>query len=319
VIQKEGPAERFDSGMEVLAYKELLSEMDSAIEWLKQLGISKVNRIRQYHANLALIVEADEAGSLDRLREKMGLEKLREVLWTWVDSFEFVDVFKSLKDMEPAEVLPVLTRAIGGPADAYAEMAKNSSNAPRNFMFELVLAARMARAGLKPQVQEPDVFVHMDEWRLLIQCKRPMSISGIQGNIVSAGRQLRRDLDNDRDRNLIGVVALSVSKVFNPGDKILEVPHREDLSVALSHHVETVWSENKKSFTGLSDPRIQGAMIHLVTPTALTEEKIFLAAGTTHVYSFRSTRDEQAVLKDLESLMQASALHSRREENPRNS
>ena len=39
----------------------------------------------------------------------------------------------------------------------YAEMAKNSSNAPRNFMFELALAARLARAGLKPQVQEPDI------------------------------------------------------------------------------------------------------------------------------------------------------------------
>jgi hypothetical protein len=40
VIKKEGSAERFDSGVEVLAYKELLCEMDAAVEWLKQLGIN---------------------------------------------------------------------------------------------------------------------------------------------------------------------------------------------------------------------------------------------------------------------------------------
>jgi hypothetical protein len=116
---------------------------------------------------------------------------------------------------------------------------------------------------------------------------------------------------------LIGVVAISVSKVFNPGDKILEVPRRTDLSQALSQHVEAVWKEHEKPFKSLSDSRIQGAMIHLVTPTALTEEKIFLAAGTTHVYSFRGSQDERVVLKDLESLMQASAPHSRREEKLR--
>ena len=141
-----------------------------------------------------------------------------------------------------------------------------------------------------------------------------MSSSGIHGNIVGAGRQLRRDLNDDKHRKLIGVVALSVSKVFNPGDKILEVPHRTDLSNALSQHADAVWKQNEKSFKSLSDSRIQGAMIHLVTPTALTEEKSFLAAGTTHVYSFRGTRDEREVLKELERRMQASALHSRRDE-----
>jgi hypothetical protein len=48
--------------MEVLAYKELPCEMDVVVEWLKQLGITRVNRVRQYRANLARIVEAEEAG-----------------------------------------------------------------------------------------------------------------------------------------------------------------------------------------------------------------------------------------------------------------
>jgi hypothetical protein len=47
-------------------------------------------------------------------------------------------------------------------------------------MFELAPVAKLARAGLKPHVLEPDVAVDIAEWRLLIQCKRPMTIAGIQ-------------------------------------------------------------------------------------------------------------------------------------------
>jgi hypothetical protein len=109
-------------------------------------------------------------------------------------------------------------------------------------MFELVIAARLTRAaGLKTYLHEPDVIADVNDWRLFVACKRPFGDASIKGNVVKAGLQSHRALQNDENPKHIGMIALSVSKILNPGDKILEIPRRSDLSEGLGQHVEAIW------------------------------------------------------------------------------
>ena len=299
--------------LEMLTYDELLTEMESAVEWLSKLGITKPNRIKQHHANIRRLADAEKAGTLDQIRNAIEPEKAREILWSWVESFEFVDISKSLKEIDPSELLPVLKRAVEGPPDVSAEAARNSSNAARNLMFELVIAARLARAGLKPHLQEPDVLVDIDDWLLLIACKRPLGDAAIPENVLRAAAQLRKALNaHPKRQKIMGVIAVSVSRILNPGDKILEVPAREALSPALSEHVGQIWERHKKLFLTVSDPRIAGALISLSSPATIVNERRFLAVGTTHVYSFRGPAEARDLLRHLEELMRASAIQELR-------
>ncbi len=276
------------------------------MQWLSELGITNTNRIRQHHDNVQLLAEAQTKDQIDQLRSSLGPAKAREIFWSWVEAFEFLEVFQFLHNMRPQEILPVLKRAVEGPADASAESAWDSSNAGRNFMFELNIAAKLARAGLEPRLGEPDVATEFLGCRLLFQCKRPFSTNGIGGNILKAGSQLRRDFKNVADKEkAIGIVAISVSKVLNQGDKIFEVNSRPDLGNALGTEMDDFWAKHQDSFMHLSDPRISGALVHLSTPTAIASERTFFAAGITSIYSFRGTLEVRSVLRRLEQLMRA--------------
>ncbi len=298
--------------MRMLSYAELLGELDAAVEWLAKLGITKRNRISQHQSNIRMLVQAEKAGQLEQLRKELEPRKIEEIFWSWTESFEFVDVASSLRDADPAELLPVLRKAVQGPANPATEEAQISSNDARNIMFELVIAARLTRAGLRTSLQEPDVVANLDDWRFLIACKRPLSDVGIKRNVAAAGLQLRRGLQKEKHARSIGLVALSVSKVLNPGKKILEVQRRSDLSEALGEHVGGIWQTHKNSFLNLSEKRIAGGLLHLVTPTAIIGEKAHLTSSIMQVYSFRGSEEVHEILKYLEYLMRTTALQEQR-------
>ena len=78
-------------------------------------------------------------------------------------------------------------------------------------MFELVIAARLARAGVRLHLQEPDVVVEIDDWQISIARKRPVTEAGIPENVSRAAAQLRKALNESRKKQkIIGVIALSI-------------------------------------------------------------------------------------------------------------
>ena len=276
--------------------------MDAAIEWLAQLGIASQKRLQKHRDNIRFLADATVRNELEQLRSELGLERAREIFWSWVESFEFLKLFKCRQNLDEQDLVRALKRAVEGPTDVFAESANSSTSAGRNYMFELVVAAILACAGLRPRIGKPDVTADFEGYRLLIECKRPFSYRGIHENVISAGSQLRKRLKTVPDP-AIGLIALSVSKILNAGDKIFEVDRRANLAEALGAEIEAVWQGNKRSFLDLSEPRVMGALVHLSTPTAIKSEHVVLAAGMTHVYSFRGTHKEQTVLEDLEEKM----------------
>lgn len=110
-----------------------------------------------------------------------------------------------------------------------------------------------------------------------IQCKRPFSNRNIRRNIIRAARQLTRDLDSARRRNARGIVALSVSRVANTGEKMYRAANAEALSLGLTKEVRALVEPHPWRL--IEDSRIIGSIFHLVTPSVIEDLGNLLSSG----------------------------------------
>src|SRR5207302_661325 len=86
-----------------------------------------------------------------------------------------------------------------------------NSNRGRNTMFEIAIAGRLARAGLRPTLGgEPDVYTDFNDRRIFIQCKRVFSETAMSKRLLDAAEQLRRDLTKSCCPRDCGIIAISV-------------------------------------------------------------------------------------------------------------
>jgi hypothetical protein len=204
-------------------FEETLSRLDEIDGWLKSLGYGAYDRIRRYRRNFRdmLELQSDEAVDSVQALQKMTEEKRREIFWSYVEAEEFVRAVGPLRDClgDRLPAVPI-DRALGGPADLFLENERN--NAGRNFMFELIMGGRLAKAGITPLFDRgPDVQFDFSGLRVAMQCKRPFSKDSLERNISGAISQLKVD---NADLNLI---AVSVSRLWNPGEPN-DVPLVED-------------------------------------------------------------------------------------------
>ena len=141
-----------------------------------------------------------------------------------------------------------IERALRGPADLFLEDAGNSVG--RNFMFELLMAGRLAATGFIPSFDKgPDVQFEFAGLQVAIQCKRPFSTSGLEQNIRKALHQL------EEAKTDLRLIAISVSRILNPGDPedIPEVLHTELGHSYLQARVLDIAQQTKRFWSGKMD------------------------------------------------------------------
>lgn len=80
---------------------------------------------------------------------------------------------------------------------------------PRDFQFELYVAALSRKAGFSIELAEPDVIVSHPDLEFGIAAKRPKSLGRVRPNIKKASEQIRR---SDRQ----GSIAVDLSLAANP-------------------------------------------------------------------------------------------------------
>jgi hypothetical protein len=181
-----------------------------------------------------------------------------------VESVELADLLAYLVTVSPRVLTPKLREVLRGPFLPVDE--DQNSNQARNVMFELTLACKLWRAGLAPALGEhPDLRCEIEARSLLIECKRALSGRGIPGLIQRAGHQLRRHLTGAR-AGCHGVVALSVSRVMNEGDKVLAFSDELRASEELSRDVERLAEEASGALRKVGPNQIVGAVFNMVTP-----------------------------------------------------
>ncbi|MGB9456560.1 MAG: hypothetical protein WCB12_10975 [Bryobacteraceae bacterium] len=276
--------------MDRLNYRGIVNQLAEIDQWLGQRGLTQNDRIRTHQHNIAELAQATDERRLDAFRSFLTEEKRREILWSLVESVEFVDAINALRRQGCPPPPEVLKRALEGPADLYLEDSK--SNLGRNTMFEIVVAGRAAFAGLKPRLgSEPDVLFEFNGRRMLVQCKRVLSEGAVPKRIGEAAKQLKRDLNNSCSPTDCGLIAVSVSRLLNPGDSILTADCESDLRTALRREIDEIIKRNTRSLGQVKDPRVAAVLFQASTPAFVKELGLYTVASSATVYHIPGKSD----------------------------
>jgi len=217
----------------------ITKEMDEALNVCRSMGLA--------HA-------AEETFNSDRIGHHVAL----------AESATFGGLAPFLQTQEPKALRPKVERVLIGPLLPRDE-DENSSHG-RNILFELQLAAQFASAGLTPVLGEhPDLHVEVDGHRLLIECKRPASLAGARKAITKARDQLLKHLKKAPVGSR-GVIALSVTKLMNPGDLLFRYSGDASGKEALAAEIERHRERLADSWTDRLHGKITGMIWHVITP-----------------------------------------------------
>jgi hypothetical protein len=287
--------------MDRVSYVDIHNGLEEADAWLRTIGLDQNDRLRQSKRNLAMMAEAAAQGTLgDLIADRSGVQR-RELMWSLLESTEFIDAVDALRKGR-CEIPPqVLEAALEGPVDLHLESPR--SNRGRNIMFEIALAGKLAVAGLAPVLgDEPDIRVELNDRNIFIQCKRVFSRNGLRGCFRDANRQLKRDLGQSCDPRDCGLIAISISRVCNDGDKILVVPSEDVLRQMLIDEIDSVRKEMADTYRDVNAPKIAGVLFHLSTPAFRADIKLYVAAYSVTIDHIPGKSD-RALLKTLSELI----------------
>jgi hypothetical protein len=281
--------------MKTTKFSEILETLKSLDAWLISLGI-KSNTDRIHHA--VEIVEMANKGwkELRESNEPTKIGNVDDYHFGLVEALEFSDIFRAFEKDDPTVIGPKLERALSGPLRPADETTKTADG--RNIMFELALAAQLRLGGAAVSVGEPDIAVTLSGTRFLIECKRPFREDSVRANVRGAAGQLKGHLEADSEA--AGIIAISVSRIFNPGTKLFVAPS-EEARERLGDRVENLMWESEESWKKDEfHARIATVLFHLRTPGViedlLTMMSYVVARPVSKEYRFEILRKALPVL-----------------------
>ena len=209
---------------------EIRDDYKEAIGWLGSIGFQiERGRLIQYEKilnNLTSNFMDDGWGDLnnDDARRKQITTMLIEVR-------ELISIYKGLSSNTYDKTLDInVKHYIKGPFCARHENVKTSSNRPRNVGFELYLNALFLKAGFVPMYDtKADLSFLLDDTVFFLEAKRPDSIKNVSRLIDDANLQLRKRFKQSELSKINGIIALDLTKIINPEDKIMIVKDKNHL------------------------------------------------------------------------------------------
>jgi hypothetical protein len=210
-------------------------------------------------------------------KRRAEIEAVQETLViALMESVDFGDIVAHIDAVEPALLRPKIKDVLQGPYLPNDE--NNTSNRSRNILFELSLAAKLRQAGFQPILGEhPDLVCEVMGRKVGFECKRPFSLARVPDRIQQAEGQLRRDLGDLRkfSPNARGIVAISLSRVFNPYNKLFVHSTEKSGREGLERLVSGIVDEFKPMWNALRDPII-GTLFHVVTPAFNRDAGVYI-------------------------------------------
>jgi hypothetical protein len=133
-------------------------------------------------------------------------------------------------------------------------------------MFELTMGAMAARRGLGPvlSTSNPDVVFQFEYRRVCMECKRVISESKILERIGEGIEQLAKSVRSGTDD--VGIVAISLAKLFNPGDRVAVVPEGIDPHDVLNEELRQLLQWNEQALARLAMPSVAAILFDLSSP-----------------------------------------------------
>ena len=269
-----------------VSFTDLLQRLDQAVNFCQSLGLeATTGRFGLYRRHITFLVKAvgqpPDADARARL-EASTPEERHEWLVALSESLELATITALLERYELPGVREKLRFALKGPSLPEKERPGSGSNQARDFLFELDMAAKLSQAGFHPALGErPDLSCDVDGTTLFFECKRPSSPKRVDERLKEARKQLRTGLRQALPGKY-GVIAMSLSKIYQPGDKLLIGPREEDLRNGLARDLGGLAESTRPTWALWNGKDVVGILFHIVTvAVSRDEDRVFLGQQLT--------------------------------------
>jgi hypothetical protein len=191
-------------------------------------------RLDSYRKTFAKVEKIISEGRVRQLPDEVDFETLLNDL---EESQEILEACDQFSDLSKPGLRDRLEKVLSG----QRELAKESlaKAEARNVLFELVMAARIGRAGFVVDLDRiEDVFFDLFGRPCFVECKRVHSANKLRARIEEAAKQIGRRCDDSRSAKARGLIALDVSKIENPRTFLLPCQTENQVLQEIKQHLQ---------------------------------------------------------------------------------
>ena len=214
--------------MRYLTYVEKTEKFSSALSWIS--GLAKVSISSRFYTYQKiwkeLIASADlpnggiSPEQFRRFAEKFGEKSLRGAI---LETDELIDIYEAFHNDSSVIPSSILEKVVNGRvSETEEESDKPVTAQPRNFLFELTVAAKFKSLGFHIKLNEDaDVVFNFRNYKVFIECKRLFGENSFESNFRKVCDQLTKRYEQfGLPKNLLGIRPVgfyffSLTKVFN--------------------------------------------------------------------------------------------------------
>jgi hypothetical protein len=252
-------------------FRYIYNELAGTVDWLGQFKPNHLStRIDKYKTNLVRLANAYDDGKVAELLKTKDEEVLMN---SFLEASSLNLIYRGLRNFNrsDAALREKIRVLFDGPEHSNHENPATSTNSARNASFELVMAAHFAAAGYDIAFdREADLFIN-DAPLLFVESKRVFSSSKVRRNVRRAFKQLQhRYAAADPTLQKRGLIAISISKLINPSQKLLTARNSEHLRLVLNKQVERFIKEHER-YWAEQDENTVGVIVHFHVPAELTD------------------------------------------------
>jgi hypothetical protein len=239
------------------------------------------------------LLEGIELGEIEE-------EKMVRFQWALQELDDYVQLHNHLGDESHERFISTLRRSFKGPAEIKDETG-GASIAGRNYMFELVVAARLKQVGFDLYFDgDADATLNIDGTRVYVECKQALG-ENPRGLLVDAFKQIRRRCEERTDQQFgIGVLGLTryvAQECERNGPLVAD-------DVMLNEEIMNVVSKFSFSDFGEQFPEAIGVITHVALPYWRKED---MTLAVLRRFDFHELRPNHSVLEKLKQIWMTKA------------
>ncbi|AVJ27351.1 hypothetical protein [Achromobacter spanius] len=250
----------------------IVRQLPGIISWLVSLGLPAAN---SRYARYDKIIKNFFRNRPDTLHDG-GNQLFRDLSLAYRESVDIYIVYRCFKDVRHPMFIEKLSHVVAG----QDVPEPGEAGASRNYLFELLIAARFQLAGYDIDFEEKtDVVARRNGHTVRIECKRLSSENKLNARINEAANQLSQAVKKV-DERVVGLIYIDVSSFIvekvkwevNTRDEALHEVKRA-LKLFLGDYGRTVEAANKKHL-GVSFATCFTAVVPIWTRSDLTMQTV---------------------------------------------
>lgn len=225
-----------------------------ACDWLSSIGIDH-NRTR-YGTYKKAIDKFSNYNEKWKSEEQASYETY-SFLNAYAEIAELVRIRSVFSENQYSSLNEKIKKVVAGaPFRNFSE--KDNS---RDFLFELTIATRFINAGFNVDIsQSADVVASSNGITIFIECKRVKSVKQVKKRVKSANLQIKKRIRSAMATGARGIVALNVSDIINPENKMTFIDDPNELKRINSNELQLFVENFEAGLNSKSNSKVLGVI-----------------------------------------------------------